>query len=864
MTSNGNDKTPKTEQQQLEDGYRREKKKQERVFLSQHGAAQNLIELAVDATETVIDGLFEPRGPGRKPEWWQDLYRLDPAQVAAIGVRTLFDAVGAGWSYAHTVLTLGKNLEAHIFMVRLRASMRSLDPEYGEENFKALEKKAKEKKSDLSQRYSYVSWISEKKGYITGVQDWDPRHCAIVGTPVFNAVLQATEMFELETVLRDENRPETIRKVKFSPEFERILEDRYDELDWRTPDFSPMLTPPNRWGESVGPYNLVELAVRVPLVRNIKANQLARVHQAISDGTMKPVLDALNYLQEVPYNINEYTLAFLKWLIATNRQSEIEDFPACDQRQVDPWPSDEELESWSPQKKAAYSRKRERQQKRNKSIPSNIAVLQSDVREAEGLLGHDFYLPHNMDTRSRVYHVPKFGHHRADHVRGLFLFAKGAAVDNDNIAFLKLQVANTWAEAVSDTDDRKVDKLPFDERLQWVVDNQEILLKVGKDFTDEDAFQHLVKADQPVQHLAACHELYRALEHGEGYQCRLPIAFDGTNSGLQHISASCRNAKDGVKVNLTPSPEPQDVYQIVADAVTAKVQHDADNHADPDVRHYASLWLKYGIDRKVVKRNVMVVPYSSKPYGMADQIVEDTMNKLSEKVALEGGEHPFDDEATAKRSANYIAKHNYETVLQVIDSCGPVMDFLQKLERVMRQQGMHMEWPTAVGFPAAQHYVRTRGQRVELPLWDTDQWLKRSKDANGRPNRLVYLQETPAIHPTESKDGISPNHTHSLDATHLLMTVLKSKEYGVGNLMVVHDSFATDVASAYTMNQCLRASFVELYIDRDVYEELLDHCKSRVDNPGDIDWPELPPRLGPEHQHFLDLMLVMQSEYAFS
>jgi len=82
--------------------------------------------------------------------------------------------------------------------------------------------------------------------------------------------------------------------------------------------------------------------------------------------------------------------------------------------------------------------------------------------------------------------------------------------------------------------------------------------------------------------------------------------------------------------------------------------------------------------------------------------------------------------------------------------------------------------------------------------------------------------------------------------------------------MVVHDSFATDVASAYTMNQCLRATFVELYIDRNVYELLLEHCKSRVENPDAIEWPELPPRLGSDHQHFLDMMLVMKSEYAFS
>jgi|MDTG01.5.fsa_nt_gb DNA-directed RNA polymerase len=865
MASDDKNKTPKTEQQQLEDGYRREKKKQERLFLSQHGAAQNLIEMAVDATTTVIDELFAVRGAGRK-EWWNDLYRLEPAQVAAIGVQTLFDAVGNHWSYNHTVIQLGRNLEAHIFMVRLRASMISQDPRYGEANFKALENRSKQVKSDREQRYSYMTWIAEQKGYITGVQDWTERHCAICGTPIFNAVLQATEMFDYDLSLRDEHNPQSgIRNMKFTAEFEQILEDRYDQLDWRSPDFSPMLTPPNRWGESLGPYNLVSLAVRVPLVRNIRPDQTALIQRAISDGAMKPVFDALNYLQEVPYQINEKVLEALKWVAGSQERSDaLSDFPALHPVKVKSWPDEDEVKDWSPKKVHAFGRSRERLVKRNKSIPSNMAVLQGDIAEAEGLIGYDFYLPHNLDTRSRVYHVPKFGHHRADHVRALFLFSEAAEIDDDTIAFLKLQVANTWGESVSDTDNRKVDKLPFDERLQWVVDNQEILLKVGKDFADDEAFAHWSKADTPFQHLAACHELYCALEHGKGYKCRLPIAFDGTNSGLQHVSASCLNAKDGGKVNLTPSAIPQDVYAIVADRVLGKVRHDKDNHPDPEVRRYARLWDAYGVNRSVVKRNVMTVPYSSKPYGMSDQIVEDLMDKLSEVAAIDGTPHPFEDDATAKRCAYYLAQHNYDAVFEEIECALPSMQFLQNLEKIMRRQGLHMEWPTAIGFPAAQNYVHTRGIRVELPLWDTEMWIKRSRWDNGKPNRLSYLEDTARINATESNDGIAPNHTHSLDATHLLMAVLKSQEYGVKNLMVVHDSFATDVASAYTMNQCLRATFVELYIDRNVYELLLEHCKSRVENPDAIEWPELPPRLGSDHQHFLDMMLVMKSEYAFS
>ena len=213
------------------------------------------------------------------------------------------------------------------------------------------------------------------------------------------------------------------------------------------------------------------------------------------------------------------------------------------------------------------------------------------------------YFPYNWDTRSRVYHVSRFGHHRPDHIRGLIQFAEGCEINADNCHVVKIQIANTWANAVSEDDDRKVDKLSFDDRQAWVNDNEEIILLCGEDFANPRAFAHWSTADNPMQHLAACRDWYLYRKFGEGHVSHLPIAYDGTNSGLQHYSGLGRAYDDGKKVNLVPGDLPEDIYLYVAAESTRIAEADAAGD-DEEKAFYAKLWLDFEIDRKVCKEIV--------------------------------------------------------------------------------------------------------------------------------------------------------------------------------------------------------------------------------------------------------------------
>ena len=143
-------------------------------------------------------------------------------------------------------------------------------------------------------------------------------------------------------------------------------------------------------------------------------------------------------------------------------------------------------------------------------------------------------------------------------------------------------------------------------------------------------------ADKPFQFLAAVLEYSRYIEKGVGYVCGLPVALDGTNL-VQHLSALGLNEEDA-ELSRIPGARPMDIYQRVADQVLKNILEEGESTE-------ANQWLKYGVDRSVVKRNVMTYGYSSKQFGFQEQLVEDLMNPISDKM-LKGEieEHPFGDD----------------------------------------------------------------------------------------------------------------------------------------------------------------------------------------------------------------------------
>ena len=66
-----------------------------------------------------------------------------------------------------------------------------------------------------------------------------------------------------------------------------------------------------------------------------------------------------------------------------------------------------------------------------------------------------------------------------------------------------------------------------------------------------------------------------------------------------------------------------------------------------------------------------------------------------------------------------------------------------------------------------------------------------------------------------------------------MMTANKCRQNDVENLLVVHDSFSTDIVANEIMNECIRAAFIELYRDRN---HLRGSDGIRYHLGADVDW----------------------------
>jgi len=89
------------------------------------------------------------------------------------------------------------------------------------------------------------------------------------------------------------------------------------------------------------------------------------------------------------------------------------------------------------------------------------------------------------------------------------------------------------------------------------------------------------------------------------------------------------------------------------------------------------------------------------------------------------------------------------------------------------------------------------------------------------------------MHNFRQVNGIAPNFVHSLDACHLMKTVISAKDnYDIESFAVVHDSFGTHACDIEHLGMVLRETFVDMYQE--------DVLKKFMKDQGDLDLPSLP------------------------
>jgi DNA-directed RNA polymerase, mitochondrial len=394
----------------------------------------------------------------------------------------------------------------------------------------------------------------------------------------------------------------------------------------------------------------------------------------------------------------------------------------------------------------------------------------------------------------------------------------------------------------------KISKRPFEERVQWVDENMGMIrnvagtpLSILKLWRTQEG--KWVGPDKPFQFLAACFELVKALAEGPTYVSHLPISFDGSCSGLQHLSAMMKDGATAELVNLNDNPLPQDLYHTVAENVRQRVENDVENIEDA---HLRQMWREYGIDRKVVKRNVMTYGYGSNVEGMVDQLVEDLIDRLPP-------ENPFGDKGRA--ASWYLAQHTYAAIKATVPLPADAKRFLKKLARALAKENKPVRWTTPAGFPFVNQYSKPDIKRIKTKLWLHDQGTHVIK----RHIVKTTIDELPELDEHEAQKGVAPNFVHACDAAHLVLTVNAAVTEGITSIATVHDSFGCLPSQAERFRHIIREQFVRMYEQHDVLAEVLEWARKDL---GELNAKQLPS--GPPQKGSLNINEVLKAEFAFA
>jgi len=122
-------------------------------------------------------------------------------------------------------------------------------------------------------------------------------------------------------------------------------------------------------------------------------------------------------------------------------------------------------------------------------------------------------------------------------------------------------------------------------------------------------------------------------------------------------------------------------------------------------------------------------------------------------------------------------------------------------------------------------------------------------------------EDTPNPDKQRSRNGIAPNFVHSMDASHLQLTVNAAYEHGIHHFAMIHDSFGCHASDASDLAAILRDTFVKMY----QYYDLADFRDDIVSQLEESGVPELVHEL-PElpEKGDLDLDVIRDSLYFFA
>ncbi|MGH1375998.1 MAG: DNA-directed RNA polymerase [Alphaproteobacteria bacterium] len=816
-----------------------------------------------DAIKLIIDKNTD--SVGRNNLALKYFQSIEPEALAFIALRGVIDSITKKDTLSNVASKIGR-------LVELEIQTRVLKEQRAEEYKKAKEKLKKatttrQRRALIGSIYNRIEINKEGINSTTAIK---------LGVKLIDIIINTTGLVEIK---REISKKTQTNYIVPTEELSQWIQDKNAHCELLSPVYLPCVIPPKDWtSPKKGGYHS-KFHKSVPLVKT--KGETKRYREMLATHEMPKVYQGINTLQRTKWKINKDVLNVMSECVEKGIDLGKEKVipPQEDYSEI-PCSSCGELVSISKTnnrntsanhkcfgkdeegKDTEVTRKWKREA--HEMHQNNVALRSRRLSLAKIMwvagLVKDFpaiYFPYNMDFRGRVYAIPNhLNPQGVDHAKALITFAEGKPIE-DPIAgsWLAIQGANTYGNGE--------DKGTFTERVQFIGGLEDEIRATVEDPINNKSFW--TEASKPWQFLAFCFEWVGYLDaerNGESFVSHLPIAQDGSCSGIQHFSAMLKDEEGGSAVNLVPMERPQDIYQKVCEKAQNRFRLEANGYIkgeldDPDAEiiepnPYAKWLLTLPLDRDMTKTQVMTVPYGLTSRSCTEYTAE-YFNDLRKSLGI----HKDDWLATDWKVIQYASSVIWDCIGTTVVGAKEAMKWLQDcVDVALDTRDKPIVWDTPMGLPVMQSYRDYKGKKIEIAC------------EKQRTQFVVRDTQEEGVCKKRMKTGIAPNFVHSMDASHLILTVCNSfEEFNITDYAVIHDSFGTHAASSQDLANCLRATFVEMYTDQSILEDFLykmmsylvgKECSSDDYAQALAALPKVP------DARKLDLYLVSNSKYFFS
>jgi len=685
----------------------------------------------------------------------QYLEPIEPGAAAAIALKLTFDKVFSQHDDGNLLVNVTDAIGS---AVEQEAQMQYYEREYpGLLN--TIKKNYWHNTTGTHQKFVVVRTMMNRFDDVKQWSHWDRPARVKLGTWLLECIMEETGWFQPHIV---RNGRKTDNIIIPTPEFAAVKDQLLANAELFSPIAYPMIIEPNNWtNERQGGYLL---------------NEVMRGHDMVRRGIVGRIqgeipVDFLNKIQKVALTLNTFTVMVADQLM--EKGISVGKFIPVVEVPKPPKPFD-----IATNKDSRKQYRRECAEVMNKNAGAFKRSCRTRMTmQAVDLFRNEekFYLPWSFDYRGRAYPIPAFlTPQDTDFGKSLLKFHEESFMTPYAEDWLAFQVATTYGLGL--------DKAPMKERLEWVKSNYHLIACVA-----EDPITYLPNwegADEPWQFLAACDEYYHCVIKCDRNYTSLPVATDATCSGLQILAGLCRDASTANLVNVLPGERPQDAYKTVAE------------HAKPHVPES----VRDHMDRKVVKRVVMTIPYNAKPHSNRGYI-RDALKEKGVEISKE--------DLTA-------------TVNAVRDSMGVIvpgpmaaMSWIEsEVAKAIKRGETEIQWVTPSGFVVTQRLMKKLYETVKLQLL-------------GRVEIRVATEDGDKVDLNHHKNATAPNLIHSLDASLLHLSALRFD----APIALIHDSVLCRATDMSSLSEIVRDVYMHLFAEHDYLKSWAEQIGAETDPP---------------------------------